>query len=210
MTLDIQKFKNSDFFKKNAQSYNIVDKKNISSHNQNWLILDATSITLTKLSNYKCYNQNTSTIRAGLFANLRYSDLDCSWQNEIIKQWKEVTEITNNIISDYIISTLVITLPPTSIEPHKHFDLTKQTITFRFIYDSEVVEEVSPSVYLLEDQTQLRLDDYLSPKSYFSIRDNKMHGAKINRLTFFWLFDYPQYIDHSSIDFGEFKYCEFY
>lgn len=209
MTLDIQKFKNSNFFRKNAQSYNAAEKK-IYFHNQNLLILDATSINLDKLNNYKCYNQNTVSIRAGLFANLRYSDLDHSWQNEIINQWKEVTKITNNINLDYIISTLVITLPSTTVDPHKHFDLTKQTITFRFIYDCEIAENVSPSVYILEEQKKLSLEDYDTAKSFFSIRDNKIHGAKINKLTFFWLFDYPDYVDIDNVDFGEFKYCEFY
>lgn len=210
MSLDIQKLINSDFYIKNSVFYNKETKKHIHISNRNRIVFDTTVVTSKTLDIIKDFeNKDSAIAHASLISNIHFSTLDNLWKQEILEQWKEILSITKQIKIDSMYSFLIIALPGCQIETHQHTDISKQTLTFRYIHKDCKKSENTPYIKLFNNDKILHLNDSFLPKSYFTFTDDKPHNASINELSFFWSFDYPDYLDLSNVDFGPFKKYEF-
>jgi hypothetical protein len=166
---------------------------------------DVSKIVMNQFVNGK----DSPNIWPALYYNLLAAQTIGPFKTLIQNQWTETLDVISKIDAQSVSSFFLIIKPGGGLSKHIHSPKIKQTITFKYNFDFlDMNSKVEKSYVKLfeEEQTQIMFDETLD-KVIFTMLDNTPHEAMCKNLSFFWIYDFEEYIEFpTNHDFriGEF------
>lgn len=205
--LDFKEFRNHLMFKTGCVAYNQKTGEFYTKDTACYdaLIVDESHLDLLEVRKYPI------TVESVMPALARLIDAKNprGFQQEIVKQWREVTSIVKSTGVQPTNSLFVVMPPGTKLIKHKHEPIAKQILVFGYKYDDEKIEnaEQPTRMYIGEngERTWYFPDDH---KIILTMKGNPSHEPFTNEWRFFWTFDFPEYVTLDESVFSEFTKTE--
>lgn len=213
---DYEEFINSVFFKKGLIGFNLDTKVPFTRKN-NIVQYDTTIITSSTLNNLLQDRDNgtvdTPNVRPSLYCSLLKGIIPNNVRKDIATQWMSTLNVINQLNCEYESSFMLIGIGGSYLDRHKHAKFIKQTLTFQFDFPEFTNPKSNQDSYinLYDDSGNVthQLAKNKTNKSVFTISDNIRHDAYFKNLRFYWIYDFEEYLDLESVDFGDFEFLKF-